>query len=66
MARSKLPREILEFFRKQGAKGGKIGGSKGGKRSAEILTPEARRERARKAAKASAAVRAKKKKALPS
>jgi hypothetical protein len=62
MGRSKLPPAVLEFFKKQGAKGGKIGGSKGGKRSAEMLTPEARSERARIAAKASAAVRAGKKK----
>ena len=33
----------MEFFRKQGAKGGKIGG----KRSLETMTPEQRTERAR-------------------
>lgn len=41
----KLPPDVLEFFRKQGAKGGKIGG----KRSLETMTPEERSERARKA-----------------
>lgn len=52
----KLPSEVLEFFRKEGSKGGKIGG----KRSLETLTPEERSDRARKAALASAAVRTKK------
>jgi hypothetical protein len=41
----KLPEDVLQWFRKQGAKGGKIGG----KRSLETMTPEQRRERARKA-----------------
>jgi hypothetical protein len=41
----KLPPEVLEFFRKQGAKGGKIGG----KRSLETMTPTQRSERARRA-----------------
>jgi hypothetical protein len=41
----RLPTEILEFFKRQGAKGGKIGG----KRSLETMTPEQRSERARKA-----------------
>jgi hypothetical protein len=45
MAKKKLPPEVLEFFRKQGAKGGKIGG----KRSLETMTPEQRSERSRKA-----------------
>jgi len=39
--RKKLPPEVLEFFRKQG--------SKGGKKSAAALTPEQRAERARNA-----------------
>ena len=38
MAKKKLPPEVLEYFRKQGAKGGKIGG----KRSLETMTPEQR------------------------
>ena len=41
----RLPPDVREFFRKQGAKGGKIGG----KRSLETMTPEQRSERARKA-----------------
>jgi hypothetical protein len=54
MAR-KLPPEVLEFFRRQGAKGGRIGG----KRSLETMTPEARSERARKAVAAREARRQK-------
>jgi hypothetical protein len=41
----RLPPEVREFFKKQGARGGKIGG----KRSLETMTPEQRSERARKA-----------------
>jgi len=52
----KLPPEILEYFRKERAKGGKIGG----KRSMETMTKAERTARAKKAAAASAAVRAKK------
>ena len=52
----KLPPEVLEYFRRQGAKGGKLGGRNGGliggKRSLETMTPEERQERARKAAEA--------------
>jgi hypothetical protein len=51
-----MPKDILEFFRKTGRKGGKIGG----KRSLETMTPEQRTARAKKAAAASAAVRSKK------
>ena len=54
MAR-KLPPEVLEFFRRQGAKGGRIGG----KRSLETMTPEQRSERARKAVAAREAKRRK-------
>lgn len=50
----KLPEEALEFFRKQGSKGGKIGG----KRSLETMTPKERTERARKAVAAREAKRA--------
>lgn len=50
---AKLPREVIEFFRKQGARGGKIGG----KRSLETMTPKERTARAKKAAAASAKVR---------
>ena len=49
----KLPLDVLEFFRKQGAKGGKIGG----KRSLETMTPEQRIARAKKAGEAAAAAR---------
>jgi hypothetical protein len=49
VAKKKLPPKVLEYFRKQGAKGGKIGGKIGGKRSLETMTPQERSERARKA-----------------
>jgi hypothetical protein len=49
----KLPSEVLDYFRKQASKGGKIGG----KRSLESMTAEERTARAKKAAAASAAVR---------
>lgn len=42
MAKKKLPPDVLAFFRKQGAIGGKIGG----KRSLETMSPEERRKRA--------------------
>jgi len=37
----KLAEQVLEYFRKQGAKGGR--------KAAKMFTPEQRRERARKA-----------------
>ena len=43
--RKKLPPEVVEFFRKQGAKGGR----KGGVIRAERMTPEERSESARRA-----------------
>jgi hypothetical protein len=49
----RLPPEVLEYFRKQGAKGGKIGG----KRSLETMTPEERATRAKKASAAAVAAR---------
>jgi hypothetical protein len=49
----RLPPAVLEFFRAEGAKGGKIGG----KRSLETMTPEQRSARAKKASAAAAAVR---------
>jgi hypothetical protein len=49
VADEKLPPDVIEFFRKEGAKGGKIGGKIGGKRSLQTMTPEQRSERARKA-----------------
>jgi hypothetical protein len=62
MAKKKLPTEVLEFFRKEGAKGGKIGGKIGGKRSLETMTPEERSARAKKASAAAAAARKRKSK----
>ena len=53
MAKKRLPSDILEFFRKQGAKGGKIGG----KRSLETMTPEERTARAKKASDAAVVAR---------
>jgi len=50
-----LPPEALEFFRNQGAKGGKLSG----KARMAKLTPEQRSEIARKAAARSAEVRSK-------
>ena len=55
--------EIEEFFREQGRKGGKIGGSKGGKITAQNMTKAERSARAKKAAAASAKVRSAKAKA---
>jgi hypothetical protein len=52
----RLPPEVLEFFRRQGAKGGKIGG----KRSLETMTPEERSARAKKASTAAIAARKRK------
>jgi hypothetical protein len=48
VARKKLPPDVLEFFRKQGAKGGK----KGGTARAANMTPEQRSEASRKAVQA--------------
>ena len=41
MAKNNLPEEVLEFFRREG--------SRGGKKAAAALTPEQRRARAKKA-----------------
>jgi hypothetical protein len=49
----KLPPDVLEFFREQGAKGGRIGG----RRSLQTMTAEQRAARARKASKAAAEAR---------
>lgn len=48
---AKLPPEALDFFKREG--------KKGGKRAAESMTAAERRERAQKAAAKSAAVRSK-------
>ena len=58
MAR-RLPDDVLDYFRAQGAKGGKIGG----KRLAEMMTAAQRKARATKASKAAALARTAKKKA---
>jgi hypothetical protein len=58
MARRRLPVEILEWFRKQGAKGGTIGGSKGGKTAARNMTKKQRVARAKHAVAAREAKRA--------
>ena len=57
MATKKLPPEVLDFFRKQGAKGGKLGGSAGGKKAALNMTQEERSARAKKASVAALAAR---------
>ena len=49
----RLPPDVLDYFRKQGAKGGRIGG----KMALETMTADERRARAKKAGKASAAAR---------
>jgi hypothetical protein len=54
--KKKLPDEVLEFFRSEGAKGGKIGG----KRSLDTMTPEERRARALKASQKATEARKKK------
>ena len=56
MAKNRLPDEVLEFFRKEGARGGK----KGGKRSLETMTAAERKARALKASQKAAEVRSKK------
>lgn len=53
VVKNKLTPEALEFFRKQGARGGKIGG----KRRLETMTPEQRSAIAKKAATASVKAR---------
>jgi hypothetical protein len=57
MAKKRLPPDVLEYFRNEGSKGGKIGG----KRSLETMTPEERTERAKKASAAAVAARRAKK-----
>ena len=70
MPRKKLPPGVLDFFRKQGSKGGKKAAAgmtpearvTRAKKAAESMTPEERTARAKKAAAVSAAVRKAKKK----
>lgn len=54
MAKKKLPPEVLEYFRGQGSKGGKLSGPA----RMEKLTPEQRTEIAKKAVAAREAKRA--------
>ena len=51
----KLPPDVLQFFREQGARGGRIGG----RRALETMTPAARVARAKKASAAAVAARKK-------
>jgi hypothetical protein len=60
MAKKKVPAAVSEYFRALGKKHGSAGGKIGGKRSLETMTPAERTARAKKAAAASAKVRAKK------
>jgi hypothetical protein len=53
----RLSQDALDYFRQQGAKGGRIGG----KRAAALLSPAERTARATKASKAAAVARTKKK-----
>jgi len=53
MAAKRLPADVLEYFRQQGAKGGRIGGA----RAAAAMTPAQRSARAQKASLAAAAAR---------
>jgi len=49
----KLPPDVLDFFRRAGARGGKLGGP----RALETMTPEARVARAKKASAAAVVAR---------
>lgn len=60
--RKRLSEDALDYFRKQGAKGGKFGAS-GGKQAAANMTPAQRKARSLKASQVAAVARTKKKKA---
>ena len=60
MKKKKVPPEVSEYFRQLGKAHGSAAGKIGGKRSLETMTAAERIARAKKAAAASAAVRAKK------
>ena len=49
MASKKLTPDVIEWFRKMGAKGGKKGGSAGGKTAAANMTAKERKARAKHA-----------------
>jgi hypothetical protein len=53
----KMTEQLRRYFAEIGHKGGKAGGSKGGKAAAERMTGEQRRERALKAVQAREAKR---------
>jgi hypothetical protein len=55
--KSRLPKAALRFFQEHGREGGLIGGSAGGKKAADSLTPKQRTERAKKAVAAREAKR---------
>lgn len=55
MSKRRLSADALEYFRQQGAKGGKIGG----KRAAALMTADERKARAVKASQAAAVARSK-------
>lgn len=57
MGKKKLPPDVLEWFRQQGAKGGKLGGPMGGKIAAANMTKEERVARAKKASAAAVTAR---------
>ena len=59
MARRRLSEDALQYFREQGARGGRIGG----KKLAAMMTPAERKARAVKASQAAAVARSKKKNA---
>jgi hypothetical protein len=60
MAKKKVPAAVSEYFSQLGKKYGSAAGKIGGKRSLETMTKAERIARAKKAAAASAKVRAKK------
>jgi hypothetical protein len=66
VTRRRIPADVLEWFRKQGAKGGAIGGSKGGKIAAANMTAAQRIARAKRAVAAREAKRALRKRASSS
>ncbi len=61
--RNRLSKDALDYFREQGAKGGKMGGASGGKKAAAGMTKAQRKARATKASQAAAVARTKKKQA---
>ena len=59
MTKKRLPADVLDYFRQEGAKGGRIGG----RRALQTMTPAERTARAKKASLAAARVRRAKAKA---